>query len=229
MIETDKQKVIDQTKEYIKARLRTDPTGHDWWHTYRVWRNALYIGELEKANLFVVQLAALLHDIADYKLNNGDDTLGPKLAAEWLENLGVTKEVIAHVSEIISDMSFKGANVESKMRTREGMVVQDADRLDALGAIGIARTFAYGGYKGRLIHDPNIQPKKHNSFDEYKKNLSPSINHFYEKQLLLKDLMNTEAGRRVAEKRHNFIVEFLREFFSEWEGEDASDNTGVIL
>ncbi|MCB9113927.1 MAG: HD domain-containing protein [Caldilinea sp.] len=219
MNETTQQQVIDQTVAFVKERLPADPTGHDWWHTYRVWKNALHIGAEEQADLYVVQLAALLHDVADHKFHQGDDKLGAQVAAEWLTGLGVETAVVEHVSAIIAEMSFKGANVETAIRTREGMVVQDADRLDALGAIGIARAFAYGGYKQRLLHDPDVPPVLHDSFEQYKATKGPTINHFYEKLLLLKDRMNTAAGRRMAEQRHAILEEFLREFLAEWEGE----------
>jgi len=216
------QQVIDQTIAFVKTQLPADPTGHDWWHAYRVWKNATHIGADEPVDMYVVQLAALLHDIADHKFHQGDDTLGPQVAAKWLTSLGVADTVVAHVSEIIADLSFKGARVASAMRTHEGRVVQDADRLDALGAIGIARAFAYGGYKQRLLHDPDVPPLQHDSFAQYKANQGPTLNHFYEKLLLLKDRMNTETGRRLAERRHTVLVEFLREFLAEWAGDPTA-------
>ena len=216
----DKEFVIKKTEEYVRKTLEGEGSGHDWWHICRVWKTSVHIGKLEKADLFIVELAALLHDIADWKFCKGDDSVGPKLAVEWLEKLEVEKDVISHVADIIKDLSFKGANTKTSMKTREGMVVQDADRLDAIGAIGIARTFAYGGYKGREIYNPNIQPEKHNTFEQYKKSQGPTVNHFYEKLLLLKDLMNTETAKRIAEKRHNFIEQFLDEFFKEWDGKE---------
>ncbi len=216
----DKESIIKQTEEYVRSKLQGDSSGHDWWHIYRVWKMALKLAKEEKdVDLFVVQLAALLHDIADWKFYNGDDDVGPKLAREFLSKLQVDKDIISHVCQIIKDISFKGAGVKTPMITKEGMIVQDADRLDAMGAIGIARTFAYGGFKGRDIYNPNIKPKKHSSFEEYKKSQGHSINHFYEKLLLLKDLMNTEAAKKVAEDRHKFMEQFLDRFFKEWEGE----------
>jgi uncharacterized protein len=212
----NKQFIIEQTVEYVQKSLEGEGTGHDWWHTYRVWRNALYIGEREGADLFIVQLAALLHDIADWKFHGGDETVGPKRAREWLEALHVKQDVVDCVCEIIHDISFKGAGVKSHMGTKEGMVVQDADRLDAMGAIGIARVFAYGGHKGREIYNPYIKPQRHETFEQYKNSKSPSINHFYEKLLLLKDLMNTKAAGEIAEDRHNFMLRYLEEFFKEW-------------
>jgi uncharacterized protein len=216
----DKDSVVEKTKEYVRKRLGGEGSGHDWWHVYRVWKTALKIGKEEGADLFVVQLAALLHDIADWKFHNGDVSVGPKLAREWLEKLDVEESVISHVCEIIKNISFKGAGVESKMGTKEGMVVQDADRLDAMGAIGITRTFAYGGYAGREIYNPNVKPEKHETFEQYKNSKGHTINHFYEKLLLLKDRMNTKTGKKMAEERHVFMERFLERFFREWEGKD---------
>lgn len=214
----NKEQIVSQTAEYIKEKLSGEGSGHDWWHVFRVWKNAVHIGKEENADLFVVELAALLHDIADWKFQDGDDAVGPQMAREWLEKLAVAENIIVHVCEIIKDASFKGAGVVAKMKTIEGMVVQDADRLDAIGAIGIARAFAYGGSKGREMHNPEIKPEKHESFAEYKKNKSSTINHFYEKLLLLKELMNTATAKTMAEKRHKVMEEFLNEFFQEWEG-----------
>lgn len=214
----NKEAIIQQTKEYVKKTLEGEATGHDWWHIYRVWKNAVHIGKQEDADLFVVQLAALLHDIADWKFHSGDLSAGPKLARQWLKKMEVKEETISHVCGIIKNISFKGARVKSRMRTKEGMVVQDADRLDALGAIGIGRAFAYGGSEGREIYNPNIKPKMHKSFEEYKDSKGTTINHFYEKLLLLKDLMNTETGKRIAEERHKFMEQFLNRFFKEWDG-----------
>lgn len=203
----------------MRKLLEGESSGHDWWHVYRVWKNAVYIGKRENADLFVVQLAALLHDIADWKFRVGDDSIGPKIARNWLEKLKVDESTIAHVCEIILEMSFKGAGVNSRMKTKEGRVVQDADRLDAIGAIGIARAFAYGGHKGREIYNPIIKPERHETFEQYKKGRGPTINHFYEKLLLLKGLMNTITAKKMAAKRHKFMKRFLDEFFVEWKGE----------
>jgi len=209
--------IIKQTAEFVKEHLGREVTGHDWWHTERVWKLALRIAREEKdVDLFVVQLAALLHDIADWKFHGGDITVGPKLAEEWLKKLQVEEDIISHVCEIIKEMCFKGAGVKTQMRTKEGMIVQDADRLDAMGAIGIARCFATGAKLNREIYNPEIKPKLHKTFEEYKKAESPSINHFYEKLLLLKDLMNTKTAKKVAEKRHKFMKQFLDRFFKEW-------------
>lgn len=214
----DKKKIIDATVKYAEEKLSGESSGHDWWHVYRVWKMAKNIGAKENADLFVVELAALLHDIADYKMHGGDDTVGQKVAREWLEKQLVDEDIILHVCEIIKEASFKGANVETKIKTIEGKVVQDADRLDAIGAIGIGRTFAYGGNKGREMYNPKIKPELHNSFEQYKNNNSPTLNHFYEKLLLLKDLMNTETAKDIANKRHRIMEEFLEEFLGEWEG-----------
>jgi uncharacterized protein len=216
----DNEAVLKRTEEYVKEKLSGESSGHDWWHVYRVWKTAVHIGEQEKVDLFVVQLAALLHDVYDWKFNKGDNDIGPKLARKWLEEMQVDESVISHVCEIVNDMSFKGEGVKAQMRTKEGMVVQDADRLDAIGAIGIARAFAYGGHKGREIYNPNIRPEKHDSFEQYKNNKGTSINHFYEKLLLLKGLMNTKAAKKIAEERHMFMEQFLDRFYKEWEGKD---------
>jgi len=216
----NQNEIIKRTADYVKSRLSGEGSGHDWWHVYRVWKTAVEICKKEGADLFVVQLAALLHDIADWKFHSGDDSIGPKLAREWLEKLDVDKNVISHVCEIIKEVSFKGAGVKSKIKTKEGMVVQDADRLDAIGAIGIARAFAYGGHKGREIYNPNIKPEKHETFEQYKNNKGTTINHFYEKLLLLKDLMNTSGARKIAQERHCFMEQYLDKFFKEWEGKD---------
>jgi uncharacterized protein len=216
----NEEAILKQTEEYIKNKLSGEGSGHDWWHIYCVWKNAIHIGKHENVNLFVVQLAALLHDISDWKFNDGDDDVGPRLAREWLEKMQVEENIISHVCEIIKKMSFKGAGVKTFMRTKEGMVVQDADRLDAIGAIGIARTFAYGGHKGREIYNPNVKPELHDSFEKYKSGTGPTINHFYEKLLLLKDLMNTKTAKKIAEERHRFMEQFLDRFYKEWEGND---------
>jgi len=215
----NKDSIIKSTSDYVRETLQGEGSGHDWWHVWRVWKLAVDIGEKENADLFVVQLAALLHDIVDWKSQGGDEFAGPRAAGEWLSGLGVDQRVIDQVCEIVRDVSFKGAGVKSKMKTREGMVVQDADRLDAMGAIGIARAFAYGGHKGREIHNPQIKPEKHKTFEQYKKSRGPTINHFYEKLLLLKDLMNTQTAKKMASGRHEFMKEYLNRFFKEWEGD----------
>ena len=207
---------IDRTANHVRTVLSGDGTGHDWWHVYRVWKMAQRIGRAEGADLLVVKLAALLHDIADWKLHDGDSTLGPKIAREWLDSLDA--HISDHVCQIIANISFKGAKVEQPTLSLEGKVVQDADRLDAMGAIGIARAFAYGGAKGRAIYDPTVKPTEHRTVEAYLKG-GTSVNHFYEKLLLLlKDRMNTVTGRAMAEARHRFMEDYLRRFFEEWEG-----------
>ncbi len=212
----DPSYVLQQTVEYVQRTLAADSSGHDWWHVYRVWQNALHIGRAEGADPCVVQLAALLHDIADWKFHNGDESVGPQRARAWLTEMQVDPATIDHVCDIIAHLSFKGAGVATTMSTLEGQVVQDADRLDAIGAIGIARAFAYGGHAGRAMYDPNIPPEPHDSFAAYKKNSGPTINHFYEKLLLLKDRMNTATGRKIAAERHQFMQQYLDRFFAEW-------------
>ncbi|WP_425615019.1 HD domain-containing protein [Anatilimnocola sp. NA78] len=211
--------ILEATAEHIRKLLTGDSSGHDFFHIERVWKTAVAIGKGERADLFVVELAALLHDIADWKFHGGDDEAGPKAAREWMMGLGVPKETIDHVCDIIATLSFKGAGVATPMKTLEGKCVQDADRLDAIGAVGIGRAFAYGGHKGREMYDPAVPPTPHDSFGSYKKNTGPTINHFYEKLLLLKDRMNTNVGRQLAAERHRFMEQFLEQFFAEWKGE----------
>jgi len=215
----NKQKIIKKTKKFVKDKLYGEGTGHDWWHVYRVWQTAKRIGKKENADLFVVELAALLHDIADWKFQDGaDDSVGAMVAKEWLERFSVDDKIITHICDIIVGASFKGAKVKDQLNSIEGKVVQDADRLDAIGAMGISRCFAYGGSKQRPIYNPDIKPKMHRSFEEYKKNNSSSINHFYEKLPLLKNRMNTHTGKLIAQKRHAFMKSYLDRFFKEWEG-----------
>jgi len=183
--------LTERTADHVKTKLSSEGSGHDWWHTYRVWKMAQRIGQGEGADLLVAELTALLHDIADWKAHGGDSTVGPQSARGWLVSLGVDQIVVEHVCQIIADISFKGAGVEQPVLSLEGQVVQDADRLDAIGAIGIARAFAYGGAKGRLIHDPELKPTEHRTAEDYLKSGGTTINHFYEKLLLLKDRMNT--------------------------------------
>lgn len=208
---------INRTTDHVRVSLSGEGSGHDWWHVYRVWTMAKRIGEEEGADLCVVQLSALLHDIADWKAHGGDSTVGPQAARDWLVSLGVNGNVVEQVCRIVADISFKGAGVTQPGLSLEGKVVQDADRLDAIGAIGIARAFAYGGANGRLIHDPEMKPVEHRTAEAYLASSGTTINHFYEKLLLLKDRMNTATGRAIAEKRHQFMVEFLHRFFQEWE------------
>jgi len=215
----NKQEIIQKTSEYAKSTLAGEGSGHDWWHVYRVWKNGVHIGKDEEVDMFIVELACLLHDISDWKFNDGDETVGPKLAREWLQKLDVDENAISHVCDIIKNMSFKGAKTKvTAMQTKEGMVVQDADRLDAIGAIGIGRAFAYGGHINREMYSPDIPPQYHTTSEEYKNAKGPTVNHFYEKLLLLKDLMNTKTAQKIAEKRHTFMERFLDEFLSEWDG-----------
>lgn len=211
-----KDKIITLAIAYVKGKLKGESSGHDWWHAYRVWKTAIKIAQAEGGDLFIIQLSALLHDIGDWKFYNEDDQKGLVEIKDWLEHKGVEKNIQSHVMEIIRDISFKGAGVASAMRTKEGMIVQDADRLDAIGAIGIARAFAYGGYKNREMHNPEINPQQHDTFMQYKNSRSTTINHFHEKLLLLKDLMNTQTARKMADERHGFMKDFLDRFFREW-------------
>lgn len=213
------QEIIDQTVKFVKETLANAEGGHDWWHIYRVWQLAKKIASIEKTNLLVVELGALLHDIADAKFNDGDESIGPKKAREFLQSISVEEEIITHVENIIQHISFKGGNFEQAFNSTELAVVQDADRLDAMGAIGIARTFNYGGFKNRAIYNPNIHPNLNMSKEEYKNSTAPTINHFYEKLLLLKDRMNTATGKAMAKHRHNYMEQFLEEFYKEWEGD----------
>lgn len=210
--------LISQIAAEVKERSAGEGSGHDWWHVYRVWKMAERIGGHENADMLVVSLAALLHDIADWKFHGGDDTAGPRVAAEILSKHNVSRTIIDHVCRIIKDVSFKGAGVPTVPLSLEGKIVQDADRLDAIGAIGVARAFAYGGYKGRALYDPDIEPVLHASKEAYSQSHSPTINHFYEKLLLLKDLMNTETARSIAASRHRFMEDYLDRFYKEWDG-----------
>ncbi|MES2812240.1 MAG: HD domain-containing protein [Bacteroidota bacterium] len=211
--------LIDTTILFVKEKLQDAEGGHDWFHMERVYKNALLIAQGEDCDVTVVKLGALLHDIADSKFNNGDETVGPKVARDFLESQNVEERIIQHVINIIENISFKGGNFEKKFNSKELEIVQDADRLDALGAIGIARTFNYGGFKNRTLYNPNIQPNLNMSKEEYKKSDSPTLNHFYEKLLLLKDKMNTPTGLKIAEERHRYMENFLSQFYAEWEGE----------
>ncbi|WP_336066555.1 HD domain-containing protein [Mesoflavibacter sp. CH_XMU1404-2] len=216
----DNNQIIEQTKTFVKTTLKIAEGGHDWFHTERVFKNALLIGKAETVNELVVALGALLHDIADSKFNNGDDTVGPIIAAEFLVKQNVSTEVINHVIKIIENVSFS-SNIDktAAFHSKELEVIQDADRLDALGAIGIARTFNYGGFKNRALYNPEIKPNLNLTKEEYKASTAPTLNHFYEKLLLLKDKMNTKTGRKIAEERHNYMVDFLKQFYAEWHGE----------
>jgi uncharacterized protein len=211
--------IIDSTILFVKENLQNAEAGHDWFHVERVYKNALLIAKEQECNLDIVKLGALLHDIADSKFHNGDETIGPKVAREFLESQKVTEEVITHVVNIIENISFKGGNFENKFTSIELDIVQDADRLDALGAIGIARTFNYGGFKNRPLYLPNVAPNLNMTKEEYKNSAAPTLNHFYEKLLLLKDKMNTDTGKKLALERHKFMENFLSQFYAEWQGE----------
>lgn len=212
----DKNKIIVETIQFVQQKLKYAEGGHDWFHIQRVLKNAREIAAGEDVDVFVVELGALLHDIADYKFHNGDETIGPEIARKFLEQQQVSREVIQHVENIIHWVSFKGGNEQQIFTSPELQVVQDADRLDALGAIGIARTFNYGGFKNRALFDPEIKPNLSMSKEEYKKSIAPTINHFYEKLLLLKDRMNTATGKKMAAERHVFMEQFLQQFYKEW-------------
>ena len=210
--------IIEKTVAYVKAELAGAEAGHDWWHILRVWNTSKALLTKEPADALVVQLGALLHDIADSKFHGGDETLGPAKAEAFLRTLGTEDETITHVVNIIRHISFKGGNFAQTFTSPELMVVQDADRLDAIGAIGIARAFTYGGYKNRAMYDPDIPPQTDMTKEQYKNSTAPTINHFYEKLLLLKDKMNTPTGRDMAAQRHTFMQDYLEQFYAEWDG-----------
>ncbi len=210
--------LIDTTILFVKETLAQAEGGHDWFHIERVYKNALLIAATEVCDIEIVQLGALLHDIADSKFHNGDETIGPKTARTFLEGQNVSSETIDHVIAIIENISFKGGNVKRKFSSIELDIVQDADRLDAIGAIGVARTFNYGGFKNRALYHPEIAPNLSMTKEEYKNNEAPTINHFYEKLLLLKDKMNTPTGKQIAQERHRYMESFLDQFYAEWEG-----------
>ena len=210
--------LIDKTILFVKATLAQAEGGHDWFHIERVYKNALLIAASENCDLEIVQLGALLHDIADSKFHDGDEIIGPRTARTFLESEKVLPTTIDHVIAIIENISFKGGRVERKFSSIELDIVQDADRLDAIGAIGIARTFNYGGFKNRTLYNPEIAPNLSMSKEEYKNNEAPTINHFYEKLLLLKDKMNTLTGKQIAQERHRYMEGFLEQFYAEWEG-----------
>lgn len=209
---------IPKTAEWVRDQMETEGS-HDWWHVYRVWQMAKHLSEGEQVDETLVELGALLHDIADHKYHGGDTSKGPRMAREWLEQLEVPERITEQVQDIIREVSFKGAQVPDRVSSTECQIVQDADRLDALGAIGIARTFAYGGSKGRLLYDPGEPPILHDTFEAYKASTAPTISHFYEKLLLLKDRMHTAKAKAIAAERHRFMEEYLERFYREWEGQ----------
>ncbi|NQX42219.1 uncharacterized protein SAMN05421820_11063 [Pedobacter steynii] len=210
--------IIDKTILFVKETLSGAEAGHDWFHIERVFLNAQHLNETEKGDELVVALAALLHDIADSKFNNGDEEIGPRIAGEFLNSLGLEPSLITHVQQIIKNLSYKASLGKINFHSKELDIVQDADRLDAIGAIGIARAFTYGGYKNRVLYDPEIAPNLHMSKEEYKNSSTPTINHFYEKLLKLKDLMKTESGKKIAAGRHDFMLLYLDHFYKEWQG-----------
>ena len=210
--------LLKNTIDFLKTTLADAEGGHDWWHIYRVWQLSKKIAITENVNLLVVELGALLHDIADSKFHGGDESIGPKLAKDFLNSQSVDQDITNHVISIIQHISFGGGNQTISFKSHELDVVQDADRLDALGAIGIARTFNYGGFKNREIYNPDIKPNLNMTKEEYKTSKAPTLNHFYEKLLLLKDRMNTSTGKMMAQKRHDFMVQYLEKFYAEWEG-----------
>ncbi|PQJ77007.1 HD domain-containing protein [Polaribacter glomeratus] len=217
----NQEKIIQNTIEFVKTELKNAEGGHDWFHIERVFKNTVLISKDENVDIFVVSLGALLHDIADPKFYNGDETIGPKMAAEFLKKEKVDAKTITHVLNIIKFISFKNSlsKTDKKFTSKELEVVQDADRLDAIGAIGVARCFNYGGFKNRTLYNPEILPNLEMAKEEYKKSDAPTINHFYEKLLLLKDKMNTKTGKKIALERHQFMETFLAQFYNEWNGE----------
>ena len=215
----DNSDIVHKTILFVQEKLENAEGGHDWFHIERVYKNALLIAENEVCDVNVVKLGALLHDIADSKFHDGDEAIGPKIAREFLESENADEVTIQHVINIIENLSFKGGNSEKTFSSVELDIVQDSDRLNAMGAIGIARTFNYGGFKNRPLYNPNIAPNLHMSKEEYKNSEAPTINHFYEKLLLLRDKMNTETGKKIAQERHQFMTTFLSQFYAEWDGE----------
>jgi uncharacterized protein len=213
------QEIINKTIVFVQETLANAEGGHDRWHIYRVWKTAKHIAKTEHVDMVIVELWALLHDIADSKFYDGNEDVGPQKARKHLESFQIEENIIIQVENIIKHISFKGGNHKQNFTSPELDVVQDADRLDALGAIGIARTFNYGGHKGRVIYNPNNKPNLNMTKEEYKTNDEPTLNHFYEKLLLLKDRMNTTTGKKMAEHRHNYMEKYLEEFYKEWEGE----------
>ncbi len=213
------EQLVKKTAMFVRKKFENEGSGHDWWHLFRVWQLSKHIAEQEEvANQTVVELGALLHDIADFKFHGGDLSAGPKAARSWLTKIGASKQITDAVCHIVENVSFKGAGEANKMKSLEGKIVQDADRLDAIGAVGVARAFAFGGSAGRTMHIPGEKPVIHKSFDDYAKNQSTTVNHFYEKLLLLQDLMNTQTGKKMARSRHKFMEAYLNEFYAEWDG-----------
>lgn len=215
LFEPFEKTMLKRTEDYIRSYFENEGSGHDWWHIHRVRNMALKLAENEGGDRFVIEVAALLHDLDDWKLNSGAESK----TVNWLKKLDLDEIKAGKILEIIEQVSFKGAGVENKAFTIEAKIVQDADRLDAIGAIGIARTFAYGGHKSRPIYHPGIKPVMHSDFESYKNSTAPTINHFYEKLLLLKNALNTATAIEIAKNRHIFMETFLTQFFAEWEGD----------
>jgi uncharacterized protein len=219
------ESLLKRTEEFVKQELSGAEGGHDWFHIERVYKNTLKIAQTEPVNILIASLAALLHDIADPKFHNGDESIGPKKAAAFMQEEGVPAEIQLEVLDIIRKISFKNSlDDQPQPESLELQVVRDADRLDAIGAIGIARAFNFGGFKGRPLYDPEIPPRMELSKEEYKKANGPTLNHFYEKLLLLKDLMHTETGKQLAERRHNFMLQYLEAFYREWDETASNSN-----
>src|SRR5690606_4022373 len=212
------QTYIDQTAVFVRNQLARAEAGHDWWHILRVWNQVKLLLQHERADRLVCELAALLHDIADSKFHGGDEIIGPRIAGEFLESIGIDQQVVEHVQHIIRNLSYKASLATVAFQSKELEIVQDADRLDAIGAIGIARAFHYGGYKNRELYNPSILPNPGQGKEAYKNSTAPTINHFYEKLLLLKEKMNTVTARQLAEGRHQFMEHYLQQFYREWEG-----------
>lgn len=212
------QTYIDQTAVFVRNQLARAEAGHDWWHILRVWNQVKLLLQHERADRLVCELAALLHDIADSKFHGGDEIIGPRIAGEFLESIGIDQQVVEHVQHIIRNLSYKASLATVAFQSKELEIVQDADRLDAIGAIGIARAFHYGGYKNRELYNPSILPNPGQGKEAYKNSTAPTINHFYEKLLLLKEKMNTVTARQLAEERHQFMEHYLQQFYREWEG-----------
>lgn len=215
MVTLSNADIIEQTANFVQNTLKDAEGGHDWWHIQRVWTNARLIAQTENCDALIVELAALLHDIADSKFHNGDEEIGPATAGKFLKSINIEENIIIHVQQIIRHMSFKASFDKVTFHSKELAIVQDADRLDAIGAIGIARAFTYGGFKDREIYNPNIPPNLNMTKEEYKNTSAPTINHFYEKLLLLKDKMNTDTGKKLAQQRHSFMESYLEQFYSE--------------
>ncbi len=213
----DHKKIVGKTECFVKEKLNNAEGGHDWWHIDRVRKTSLTIAEGENIDLTVLELGALLHDIADPKFHDGDEEVGPRTAVDWLKLLDLDRKSIEHIEKIIRNISYKNSFEDQAFNSKELQIIQDADRLDAIGAIGIARTFNYGGHKGFELYNPEIDPVNFKSKEDYKKSNAPTINHFYEKLLLLKDKMNTKKGKEMAQQRHDFMLKFLEQFYFEWD------------